>query len=102
MSPRRSRAGTASGASPASGVSSSRSSTRSAAAALACSSLRRLAASRMGPENFREYRTKEDRLPSVRAPLKYIRAPNMLIAARDTLLIKLTEGPRAALARSAS
>ena len=101
MSPFNFSAATAAGPSPASAGSSSRSSTRSAAAALAWSSLRRLAASRMGPENFREYSTKAVRLPRGRLPFRYISAPNTLTAARDRLLMKFTEGPRDALARSA-
>ena len=76
-------------------------STRSAAATEAWRSLSRLAASRMGPENFREYSTKEVRLPMEMPPPMNSSPPNTLMAARDRLLMKLTEGPREALAQSA-
>ena len=56
----------------------------------------------MGPENFREYSTKEDRVPKERLPPRYSMAPKTLMAARERLLMKLTEGPSAALAQSAS
>ena len=55
----------------------------------------------MGPENLREYSTKEDSAPRDSPPPRYSRAPKTLMAARDRLLIRLTEGPRAVLAQSA-
>ena len=47
----------------------------------------------MGPENLREYSTKEEILPSEIFPDRYISAPKMLISVKDRLLIKFTEGP---------
>ena len=89
------------GKSPSSAGWSSRSRTRSAAATEACRSLRSSAVSRIGPENLREYSTKEDSAPRDSPPPKYSRAPKTLTAARERLLMKLTEGPRAVLAQSA-
>ena len=53
----------------------------------------------MGPENLREYNTKEDTLPRLMPPAMYRSdqfkspAPNRLTSARDKLLMKLTPGP---------
>ncbi len=60
----------ASSLSGSSGASSMRRNTRSAAATAACISLIMFAASRIGPENFREYSTtrRGDTLPSVSFP----------------------------------
>ena len=52
-----------------------------------------LANSLMGPENLREYNTKEDTLPRLMPPAMYSSAPNRLTSARDKLLMKLTPGP---------
>ena len=67
--------------------------TRSAAASADCSSLTILAASLIGPENFLEYNTKEEILPSDNIPNKYKTAPNTATIVREILLIKLTVGP---------
>lgn len=55
----------------------------------------------MGPENLREYSTKEVRLLRGSAPERYSSEPNTLTAASDRLLMKFTDGPRDALDRSA-
>ena len=80
-------------ASAGSASSSIRRNTRSAAAQADCSSLMMLATSLMGPENRREYSTKEDRLPMVKWPNRNRMAPKMLTKDRDRLLMKFTEGP---------
>ena len=81
------------GASGASSGSSSREKTRSAAARVDCSSPKRLANSLMGPENLREYRTKEETPPREICPAIYSIAPRVLTSARERLLMKLTAGP---------
>ena len=47
----------------------------------------------MGPENLREYSTKEEILPSVIPPVRYISAPKRLMSVRERLLMKFTDGP---------
>ena len=47
----------------------------------------------MGPENLREYSTKEDMFPKEILPPMYISAPKRLTSAKDKLLRKLTVGP---------
>ncbi len=67
-SPLTSSSGFACGRSAASAGSSIMRKTRSAAAAADCSSLMMFAISLTGPENLREYSTKEERLPSETLP----------------------------------
>ena len=47
----------------------------------------------MGPENLREYSTKEEICPSDIRPNRNSIAPNMLTKDSDRLLMKLTDGP---------
>ena len=92
-SPLTSARAVACGRSAASGCSSIRRNTRSAADAADCSSLMMLAISLIGPENRREYSTKDERLPSETLPTRYRSEPKMLIKVSEMLLIKLTDGP---------
>ena len=47
----------------------------------------------MGPENFREYSTKEEISPILMEPARYSSAPNTLIRDSERLLMKFTQGP---------
>ena len=51
------------------------------------------AISLIGPENLREYSTKEDRLPKEILPRKKRSAPKTLMSASERLLMALTDGP---------
>ena len=79
--------------SASSSSSSSRPNTLSAAARAEYSSLVMLAISLMGPENLREYSTKEEICPRVMFPSIYRKEPNMAIRHSPRLLMKFTEGP---------
>ena len=55
----------------------------------------------MGPENLREYSTKELTPPRVMSPAMNISEPNTLTMTSDRLLIRLTVGPLTQAAPSA-
>ena len=83
----------ASVSSAVSGASSSSEKMRSAAARVDWRSPMILANSLMGPENFREYSTKDEMCPTVREPPRYKRAPNTLINVSERLFTKLMQEP---------
>ena len=60
------------------------------------------ATSLIGPENFREYSTKEEMFPRPITPFIYNTDPSRVIRLRPILLIKPIVGPMVAASESAS